>query len=170
METRCVPTSACIKERSYFLEGINNKAREHFTSLCLPDGTWAITAALADIHSLALSPQDFQILQEHGGAMVWSPLSNLLLYGKTANIEAARKQGVRISIGADWSPSGSKNLLGELNVARLYSAANNNLLSQVLVPLDLDPLCVADDTTFFDHLQKQVNLPGYMKQSLPTLY
>ena len=43
-------------------------------------------------------------------------------------------------------------------------------LSQVLVPLDLIPLCVADDTTFFDHLQKQVNLPGYMKQSLPTLY
>ena len=29
--------------------------------------------------------------------------------------------GVRIGLGSDWSPSGSKNLLGELKVAWLYS-------------------------------------------------
>jgi hypothetical protein len=49
--------------------------------------------------------------------MVWSPLSNLLLYGKTANIAAARRAGVLIALGSDWSPSGSKNLFGELKVA-----------------------------------------------------
>ena len=53
--------------------------------------------------------------------MIWSPLSNLLLYGATARVEAARKAGVRIGLGSDWSPSGSKNLLGELKVAWLYS-------------------------------------------------
>jgi len=53
--------------------------------------------------------------------MVWSPLSNLLLYGATARVDAARQAGVRIGIGSDWSPSGSKNLLGELKVAWLYS-------------------------------------------------
>jgi hypothetical protein len=45
----------------------------------------------------------------------------LLLYGATARIEDARAAGVRIGIGSDWSPSGSKNLLGELKVAWLYS-------------------------------------------------
>ena len=42
-----------------------------------------------------------------------------LLYGKTADIAAAKAAGVRLGIGSDWSPSGSKNLLGELKVARL---------------------------------------------------
>jgi hypothetical protein len=36
-------------------------------------------------------------------------------------VDAARKAGVRIGLGSDWSPSGSKNLLGELKVAWLYS-------------------------------------------------
>jgi len=61
--------------------------------------------------------------------MVWSPLSNLLLYGKTADVKTAKQNGVRIGIGSDWSPSGSKNLLGELKVAHLYSAANGNLFT-----------------------------------------
>jgi hypothetical protein len=51
--------------------------------------------------------------------MVWSPLSNLLLYGKTADLGLARDAGVLIALGPDWSPSGSKNLLGELKIARL---------------------------------------------------
>ena len=33
----------------------------------------------------------------------------------------AKAAGVRIGLGSDWSPSGSKNLLGELKVAWLYS-------------------------------------------------
>jgi len=40
----------------------------------------------------------------------------------------------------------------------------------VLVPLDLDPLSVIDDTTFFERLQHQINLPDYIKHGLPTLY
>ena len=36
-------------------------------------------------------------------------------------MEEAERAGVRIGLGSDWSPSGSKNLLGELKVAWLYS-------------------------------------------------
>jgi len=53
--------------------------------------------------------------------MVWSPLSNLLLYGQTADVAAAKASNVRMALGSDWSYSGSKNLLGELKVARLVS-------------------------------------------------
>ena len=53
--------------------------------------------------------------------MVWSPLSNLLLYGQTAQIGEFHDQGVAIGLGSDWSPSGSKNLLGELKVAYQYN-------------------------------------------------
>ena len=74
-------------------------------------------AVQAWIRQAALKPEDFRVLGSLGGAMVWSPLSNLLLYGATADIRAAVNAGVRIGIGSDWSPSGSKNLLGELKVA-----------------------------------------------------
>jgi 5-methylthioadenosine/S-adenosylhomocysteine deaminase len=103
-------------------EGTDDKAHQHFEALRLPNGTWAITSALAGIHCAALKPEDFEVLGENKGAMIWSPLSNLLLYGQTADVKAAKDHDVRVGIGSDWSPSGSKNLLGELKVARLVSA------------------------------------------------
>jgi 5-methylthioadenosine/S-adenosylhomocysteine deaminase len=48
---------------------------------------------------------------------VWSPFSNLLLYGETANVKAAKAAGVLISLAPDWSPTGSKSMLGELKIA-----------------------------------------------------
>ena len=90
---------------------------------------WAINAALTGIHAAALDKKRFDILAQHGGSMVWSPTSNLLLYGETARIDFARQAGVMIGIGSDWSPSGSKNLLGELKSARAYSELNNGLVT-----------------------------------------
>lgn len=52
-----------------------------------------------------------------GAKLVWSPLSNLLLYGQTALLYQAFNAGVVVSLGTDWSPSGSRNLLDELKVA-----------------------------------------------------
>ncbi len=124
---------ARLKKSSCFLlhlsEGVDESARKHFQSLQLADGQWAIVPQLAGIHCAGLTGQDFATYGRHGGAMIWSPLSNLLLYGQTANIAAAKAAGVRIGIGSDWSPSGSKNLLGELKVARLVSQAMGAVFS-----------------------------------------
>ncbi|MDF0645205.1 MAG: amidohydrolase family protein [Nitrospira sp.] len=102
-------------------EGIDERARKHFLALQISDDQWAIGKQLAGIHCAGLSSEDFNVLGSRQGAMVWSPLSNLLLYGQTADVGAAKQAGVRIGIGSDWAPSGSKNLLGELKVARLVS-------------------------------------------------
>ena len=120
------------KEDSCFLlhvsEGVtapdtpDSIARRHFLALQVAPDRWAINDRLAAIHAAGLQAEDFEVLGRHGGAMVWSPFSNLLLYGATADVKAARQAGVRIGLGSDWSPSGSKNLLGELKVAWLYSA------------------------------------------------
>ncbi|WP_425956807.1 amidohydrolase family protein [Xylanimonas sp. McL0601] len=104
-------------------EGVDRPAHDHFAALHLADGRWAITENLIGIHCAALTAEDFRVFAGHGGSMVWSPLSNLLLYGKTADVEAARRAGVTVALGSDWSPSGSKNLLGELKVARIYADA-----------------------------------------------
>lgn len=100
---------------------VSSVARKHFLALQVAPNLWAINDRFAAIHAAGLMPEDFDVLAQHGGSMVWSPLSNLLLYGSTARVEEAKRAGVRIGLGSDWSPSGSKNLLGELKVAWLYS-------------------------------------------------
>jgi 5-methylthioadenosine/S-adenosylhomocysteine deaminase len=110
-------------------EGTDDAAREHFLALKGPDGKWAITSSLAGIHCVALQKKDFEVLAEAGASMVWSPLSNMLLYGETADVTVARKAGVLAALGPDWSPSGSKNLLGELKFARLVDHTNGSGLS-----------------------------------------
>src|SRR4051794_3901303 len=110
-------------------EGTDEAARAHFLALKDPADGWAVTNSLAGIHCVALQPSDFAVLAAAKAAMIWSPLSNLLLYGETANIKAAVDADVPLGLGPDWSPSGSKNLLGELKVARLIADTSNANLS-----------------------------------------
>lgn len=121
------------KKRPYFYhvaEGneSDDVAHQHFLDLELDDGTWAINSNLVAIHCTALREQDFERMASSAG-IVWSPLSNLLLYGTTTNVRAAIAAGVPISLGADWSPSGSKNLLGELKVAKIVGDHLGGLFS-----------------------------------------
>jgi len=139
------------KEHSCFLlhlsEGVTragqstSTARKHFLALEVAPDEWAINDTFAGIHAAGLLPQDFAVLHEHGGSMVWSPLSNLLLYGDTARVDAARAAQVPIGLGSDWSPSGSKNLLGELKVAWLWS---HHVLHDLFSPRDIVAMVTRD--------------------------
>jgi cytosine/adenosine deaminase-related metal-dependent hydrolase len=113
----------------HLAEGTDEGAHNHFKALQLRPGKWAITDNLISIHCVALTDADHAVLAAHGGSMVWSPISNLLLYGKTAAVGAAVKHGVPIALGSDWAPSGSKNLLGELKTARLAAPLAGAALS-----------------------------------------
>ncbi|MBV9418621.1 MAG: amidohydrolase family protein [Alphaproteobacteria bacterium] len=68
----------------------------------------------AIIHGVALDAAAFARVHAAGAALVWSPRSNIELYGETTNVGAARAAGVPIAIAPDWSPSGSTNTLAEL--------------------------------------------------------
>lgn len=112
-------------------EGVDETARRQFTGLHRPDGSWGLKPSFSGIHSTALTPDDFAVLArpEFGCSIVWSPLSNLLLYGATTDVKSAKAAGVPIALGSDWGPSGTKNLLGELKVARLVSEAQGGIFS-----------------------------------------
>lgn len=139
------------KEDSCFLlhlsEGVTDPtrpdsvARRNFLALEISPGEWALNKVFTGIHAAGLLPEDFKVLGRHQGSMVWSPLSNLLLYGDTARLDAARKEKVRIGLGSDWSPTGSKNLLGELKVAWLYS---QSMLDGLLTARDLVAMATRD--------------------------
>lgn len=107
----------------HLAEGVDQAAREHFLALQYAPGQWAINHNLVGIHCTALTADDFTRMAALGAAMVWSPLSNLLLYGATADVAAAKKAGLPMALGSDWSVSGSKGLLGELKAAQLASRA-----------------------------------------------
>ena len=96
-------------------EGTDDAARRHFLNLKDND---LLGAALVGIHALGLQRADLDDLAAKGGKVVWSPLSNLLLYGATVKLKDLLESGVNFSLGCDWSPSGSKNPLLELKVAR----------------------------------------------------
>jgi len=110
-------------------EGIDQAAREHFLALRISKEDWAINPNLAGIHCAGCHAEDLKRMQRLGGTMIWSPFSNLLLYGATAKVEIARDCGLRMGLGSDWSVTGSKNLLGELKVARLVSRSLGGVFS-----------------------------------------
>lgn len=72
------------------------------------------------IHGNSLTAPDFQYMADNNMGLIWSPYSNFLLYGETVDIKTALEQGVRISLGSDWRPSGSNSVLEELKVATDY--------------------------------------------------
>jgi cytosine/adenosine deaminase-related metal-dependent hydrolase len=56
-----------------------------------------------------------------GASIVWSPRSNFELYGATANVAAAFREGVTMALAPDWSPSGSDNMFDEIKYAARVS-------------------------------------------------
>ena len=57
-----------------------------------------------------------------GAKLIWSPRSNLTLYGDTTKIDLARAAGVDVSLGVDWNPTGSDTIFDELRIAASRNA------------------------------------------------
>ena len=75
------------------------------------------------IHGVGLEPSSIERLGGLDVTLVWSPRSNLALYGETVDVPDALAAGARVAIGSDWSYSGSYNLLEELRCAEGVDAA-----------------------------------------------
>lgn len=63
---------------------------------------------------------DYVDMAKNKMGLIWSPYSNLLLYGETLDIEAAHTAGVTLGIGSDWVPTGTKSVLEEIKLAAAY--------------------------------------------------
>ncbi len=71
----------------------------------------------AMIHGVGLTGSDLGQMATAGTALIWSPRSNVTLYGDTARVTTAHAFGIEIALGTDWMPTGSMNLLRELRCA-----------------------------------------------------
>ena len=120
-------------------EGIDPGLRKEFALL---HDHGCVGAGLIGIHSTALTAADYASWHAAGGgAVVWSPFSNLWLYGGTTDVLAARAAGVRVCLGSDWTPSGTRNVLGELKIA---AAWNSHALGGALTDEDLVEMATAN--------------------------
>ncbi len=109
-------------------EGTDQSAHDVFEFLKQPDGSHLIAKNFIGVHATGLDANQYQAMRTSGG-VVWSPLSNFLLYGETTKVDAAIAGGVPIALGCDWGPSGTKNLLGELKIAKIVSAHMGGLFT-----------------------------------------
>ena len=88
-------------------------------------------------HGVAFTPSDFALMAQAGMKLVWSPQSNVSLYGQTADLPSALDAGVTVAFGPDWSMGGSQNLLDELRFADAWDNAHwsDRLSAQDLVTM-----------------------------------
>jgi cytosine/adenosine deaminase-related metal-dependent hydrolase len=91
---------------------------------------------LSLIHGCGVDPENREhlaFLRERGISLVWSPVSNLLLYGDTLEVEGLLAAGINLALGSDWSPSGSKHVWDEAKFARFYLESLGAAVSDVQI-------------------------------------
>lgn len=103
----------------HIAEGIDPELREEFHFL---EEKGLLRREVVVTHGTALAHEDFEKMADVEMALVWSPRSNIELYGTTTDVRTASDAGVRIALAPDWSPSGSDNLLGELRYAAQFNS------------------------------------------------
>jgi len=74
------------------------------------------------IHGVALQRAQFGEMATNAVGLIWSPHSNIALYGKTVDIGSAKAASVTIAIAPDWSPSGSNGMVEELQYASQWNS------------------------------------------------
>jgi cytosine/adenosine deaminase-related metal-dependent hydrolase len=99
----------------HLAEGLDDSSRAELDKL---EGFGLLREETVIIHGTALSEEQLGRVRDAGAKLVWSPQSNLRLYGQTTRAAHAISLGIPVGLGSDWLPSGSPSLLSELKVAR----------------------------------------------------
>ena len=121
-------TMTIINKDSYtphIAEGIDDVSRNEFLCTTSDDqdkiapgvSTDLFLPQTASIHSVGLLASDYAVMASRKSSIIWSPRTNVSLYGDTAQVTTADRLGVRIALGTDWIATGSSNMLRELQCA-----------------------------------------------------
>jgi cytosine/adenosine deaminase-related metal-dependent hydrolase len=106
-------------------EGVDATALKEFATLGTVTTTDGCLYApkTTIVHGTALGDAELTTMGQDGMSLVWSPRSNVFLYGggtdltRTANVPLALSKGINVALAPDWSIGGSQNLLDELRFA-----------------------------------------------------
>lgn len=95
-------------------EGVDAEAKNELD--CVSDAG-LVGPRTSIIHATAADPRHADEYRKAGATVIWSPRSNVSLYGDTARVTMLDRMGVPLALGSDWVVSGSMNLLRELTCA-----------------------------------------------------
>jgi len=116
-------------------EGINAFAENEFVCLSAQNpGHDVVLKKSSFIHAVGLKASDYGDVAKNGTSLIWSPRSNITLYGDTAVVTEAMHMGINVALGTDWMPTGSMNLLRELHCADSF---NKSYMDNALTDRDL---------------------------------
>ncbi|KAI1327328.1 metal dependent amidohydrolase [Xylariaceae sp. FL0255] len=102
-------------------EGVDAEAANEFSCLSSMDydkspearkgglSTDIIGPNVALVHALGLTAEDFDMVAQRRAKIVWSPRSNVFLYGNTLNVSHLL-ESITVALGTDWLPSGSATM------------------------------------------------------------
>ncbi|PRP92342.1 hydroxydechloroatrazine ethylaminohydrolase [Enhygromyxa salina] len=100
----------------HIAEGINEYASNEL--VCTTSGaTDVVESNTAVVHALGAPLALAQQIADADAKVIWSPRSNVVLYGATAPVTMFDALGIPLALGTDWLPSGSMNMLRELACA-----------------------------------------------------
>jgi len=97
-------------------EGINDYAQEEFKcqSSSIGNGQDLVEKNVGHIHGVGLTAANYFDMVHDDSKLVWSPRSNISLYGNTAAAQILARLGGTIALGTDWTYSGSATLVREM--------------------------------------------------------
>lgn len=99
-------------------EGIDTASKDEWYDLVK---LGLVQPGVSLIHAAGLTGVELAEAHQKSIHLIWSPQSNLDLYGDTTRVPAALNLGMTVALGPDWTPSGSMNLLEEMKCARQLS-------------------------------------------------
>jgi cytosine/adenosine deaminase-related metal-dependent hydrolase len=110
------------------------------------------------VHGVGVKKEHMKIMGENGMGLIWSAYSNLLLYGQTLDIKAAKEAGVMLSLGSDWLPTGSRGILEEVKLAAAYVDKDKNAegLKKIFTDLELYKMLNENPAKMINHWEIDV--------------
>jgi cytosine/adenosine deaminase-related metal-dependent hydrolase len=77
------------------------------------------------IHGTGLTPAQIDEANAAGAYFIWSPSSNMILYGDTTDIGHMVEIGAVVGMGPDWTVSGTGQMLGEMRFGYAYGRSSS---------------------------------------------
>ncbi len=117
-------------------EGIDGYAVNELVCLS-DDGTLGGVNLFPDAsleQAIPLTTTDVTKMVVNNTSLIWTPRSNISLYGATTPVTFLKASNINVALGTNWAPTGSLDLLSELACARDF---NNDYLDSRLNDKDL---------------------------------
>lgn len=93
-------------------EGIDGAARNELVCALSPYNF--VLAKTTLFHGSGLLTSDLAAVVTSRAKMIWTPRSDIFLYGDTLRVTTAKRLGLRVGLGNDWVATGSMNMLREM--------------------------------------------------------